>query len=95
MWFKLIGCRGKSFSAHHQGIAGIRDQLSNLETRASREGQTSKNLKFVNRRVAIGLICGVSGPFTGLVGVNGAGLPPEQKPRLCDDSCERELENVW
>ena len=26
---------------------------------------------------------------------NAAGLPPEDKPKLCDDACEKELENVW
>lgn len=26
---------------------------------------------------------------------NGAGLPPEEKPKLCDNTCEKELENVW
>lgn len=24
-----------------------------------------------------------------------AGLPEEDKPRLCDDECVKELENVW
>lgn len=35
----------------------------------------------------------------GLVGgatlAEAAGLPPEDKPKLCDDACEKELENVW
>lgn len=25
----------------------------------------------------------------------GAGLPMEEKPKLCDKDCETELENVW
>lgn len=91
----VLGCKGKAFSVHHRGIPGIRVQCSQLEAGAARESETSGKLKSVNRRVAIGLICGVAGFVTGSMGVNGAGLPPEEKPRLCDDSCEKELENVW
>lgn len=43
----------------------------------------------------VGLLCGISAfnllPFN----ANGAGLPPEDKPKLCDEACEKELENVW
>lgn len=28
-------------------------------------------------------------------GAEGAGLPPEERPRLCDDACEEELDNGW
>ncbi|KAK4798542.1 hypothetical protein SAY86_030868 [Trapa natans] len=89
-----LGCNGKAFSTHHQGITGIKAQWSKLETKASRDSETSKTLNLVNRRMAVGLICGVSGLFTGSMGVRGAGLPPEEKPRLCDVSCEKKLENV-
>lgn len=49
----------------------------------------------VKRRDAIGLLCGLSSFFINSFEVNGAGLPPEEKPKLCDNTCEKELENVW
>lgn len=49
----------------------------------------------IKRRSMVGLLCGISAlnllPFN----ANGAGLPPEDKPKLCDEACEKELENVW
>ncbi|KAL2989117.1 hypothetical protein AAZX31_11G122300 [Glycine max] len=47
-----------------------------------------------SRRDFLGLALGVSGLFIGSLDANGAGLPPEEKPKLCDDTCEKELENV-
>lgn len=48
------------------------------------------------RRDFLGLaLGGVSTFFIHSLDANGAGLPPEEKPKLCDDACERELENVW
>ncbi|XP_078164775.1 FKBP-like peptidyl-prolyl cis-trans isomerase family protein isoform X2 [Carex rostrata] len=48
----------------------------------------------IKRRSMVGLLCGISAfnllPFK----ANGAGLPPEDKPKLCDESCEKELENI-
>lgn len=35
------------------------------------------------------------GFLSGTTLVEAAGLPPEEKPKLCDDACEKELENVW
>ncbi|XP_052206128.1 peptidyl-prolyl cis-trans isomerase FKBP16-3, chloroplastic isoform X1 [Diospyros lotus] len=52
------------------------------------------DLTFIKRRDAIGLGFGVSSLFINLFDAEGAGLPPEEKPRLCDDTCEKELENV-
>lgn len=49
----------------------------------------------MNRRDILGLTVGISNivllhPFS----AQAAGLPPEEKPKLCDDACEKELENV-
>ncbi|OIT28972.1 PREDICTED: peptidyl-prolyl cis-trans isomerase FKBP16-3, chloroplastic [Nicotiana attenuata] len=46
------------------------------------------------RDLLIGM--GFSGVSSFLVGSNAeaAGLPPEEKPKLCDATCEKELENV-
>uniref|UniRef100_A0A0F7H0C6 peptidylprolyl isomerase n=1 Tax=Masdevallia picturata TaxID=125444 RepID=A0A0F7H0C6_9ASPA len=47
-----------------------------------------------SRRTMLGLISAVYG--IGIVAdkSNGAGLPEEKKPRLCDEACEKELERV-
>lgn len=79
-------------------IRGLAVKYSNSELRV----KTSRNREYwdgvnsLNRREVIGLVSGVSSlllmePFS----ANGAGLPPEEKPKLCDDACEKELENVW
>ncbi|XP_057456321.1 peptidyl-prolyl cis-trans isomerase FKBP16-3, chloroplastic isoform X2 [Lotus japonicus] len=47
-----------------------------------------------SRREILGLALGVSGIFIHALDAYGAGLPPEEKPKLCDDNCVRELENV-
>ncbi|CAA0838687.1 Peptidyl-prolyl cis-trans isomerase FKBP16-3-chloroplastic [Striga hermonthica] len=51
----------------------------------------------VGRRNFVGLGLGLVGVSTLLGGctfVEAAGLPPEEKQRLCDGTCEKELENV-
>ncbi|CAH2058176.1 unnamed protein product [Thlaspi arvense] len=48
-----------------------------------------------SRRDAMLLLLGVSGGLSmNSVGAYAAGLPPEDKPRLCEAECEKELENV-
>ncbi|WOK96491.1 peptidyl-prolyl cis-trans isomerase FKBP16-3, chloroplastic isoform X2 [Canna indica] len=53
-----------------------------------------EDLASSSRRSAIGLMLFMS--TFGLVSADshGAGLPPEEKPRLCNDECEKELENI-
>ncbi|XP_010268246.1 PREDICTED: peptidyl-prolyl cis-trans isomerase FKBP16-3, chloroplastic isoform X1 [Nelumbo nucifera] len=61
------------------------------KTQGSREyGNYSSPIK---RRDILGFAFGISGLLSSL-DAKAAGLPPEQKPRLCDDACEKELENV-
>lgn len=79
-------------------VQGLVVRCSNLELKAtsSRErDQFRGDVGLIKRRNAIALVLGVSGLFIDSVDARGAGLPPEQKPRLCDDACEKELENVW
>jgi peptidylprolyl isomerase len=48
-----------------------------------------------SRRDFLGLALGVSTLFIhSFDAANGAGLPQEEKPKLCDVTCEKELENV-
>ncbi|XLR00019.1 hypothetical protein S83_066217 [Arachis hypogaea] len=46
------------------------------------------------RRDFLGLALGISSLFVGSLEAKGAGLSPEDKPKLCDEACEKELENV-
>lgn len=51
----------------------------------------------INRKVAtaaLGLSLLSSSHNINMNEAIGAGLPPEDKPRLCDADCEKELENV-
>ena len=54
-----------------------------------------EDAKLTSRRSAFGLVLVMSAFGLAIAKANGAALPPEQKPRLCDDVCEKELENVW
>lgn len=48
------------------------------------------------RDLVMGLgFCGVTSFLVGSCYAEAAGLPPEEKPKLCDATCEKELENVW
>ncbi|OVA08801.1 Peptidyl-prolyl cis-trans isomerase [Macleaya cordata] len=51
-------------------------------------------ITLVKRRDMIGLAFGISCLVISSSDANGGGLPPEEKPRLCDSACEKELENV-
>ncbi|XP_010909098.1 peptidyl-prolyl cis-trans isomerase FKBP16-3, chloroplastic isoform X1 [Elaeis guineensis] len=53
-----------------------------------------EDAKLTSRRSAFGLVLVMSAFGLAIAKANGAALPPEQKPRLCDDVCEKELENV-
>ncbi|KAM7264012.1 hypothetical protein ACFE04_001695 [Oxalis oulophora] len=67
---------------------------NDISVRASRTKECVNKLDLINRRDLIGLTLGVSSLFLDTFPANGAGLPPEEKPKLCDESCEKELENV-
>ncbi|KAJ9178317.1 hypothetical protein P3X46_010211 [Hevea brasiliensis] len=78
-------------------VRGFAVQRSNLEirVRASRSrDQFKDDICSIKRRDVLGLVLGVSSMLVHSSEAKGAGLPPEIKPRLCDDTCEKELENV-
>lgn len=90
----LYGNRKGVFSGKVGGVAvKCCDAQVRVKTSRTREYWAERNS--LKRREVIGLIFGVSSLFIEPLAVNGAGLPPEQKPKLCDDACEKELENVW
>ena len=75
----------------------INVQCSNLDLRI-RAREKKMDTSLMKRRDHVtGLVLGVSslcniGLFDDIA--KAAGLPPEDKPRLCDENCEKELENV-
>ncbi|KAG2309578.1 hypothetical protein Bca52824_029326 [Brassica carinata] len=57
--------------------------------------KTCKTNTLSSRRDAMLLVLGVSGlSMSYSLASYAAGLPPEDKPRLCEAECEKELENV-
>lgn len=95
----VLGCAyGKSLSSNHLALSNVRVQ--GVIVRCSSCNKTkeyTKGLNSVTRRdvMAMGLLFGVPSILLNSPNANGAGLPPEEKPKLCDDACEKELENVW
>ncbi|KAH1129042.1 hypothetical protein J1N35_000420 [Gossypium stocksii] len=61
---------------------------------------TCKTIKYnngpdlVTRRDVMGLLFGFLIISLNSRNADGAGLPPKEKLKLCDDACENELENV-
>ncbi|KAL1361907.1 hypothetical protein HN51_010217 [Arachis hypogaea] len=96
-----LGSTCKSLSCNPQGIAADRLRCLVLQYRRSvvkaKASYTTECAAMVNtnsRRDFLGLALGISSLFVGSLEAKGAGLPPEDKPKLCDEACEKELENV-
>ncbi|XP_028780130.1 peptidyl-prolyl cis-trans isomerase FKBP16-3, chloroplastic-like [Neltuma alba] len=64
------------------------------QTKSPRTRECVAMFNNITRRDILGLAFGAPGLFMTSFPAKGAGLPPEEKPRLCDDTCEKELENV-
>ncbi|KAL5784140.1 hypothetical protein ACOSQ2_006532 [Xanthoceras sorbifolium] len=95
----LVGsASAKTLSANRQGICcdKVQSRCSNVKlgVRALRTIIYGDGMNLIKRRDLVGLVLGVSSILLEPFDAIGAGLPPEQKPRLCDDACEKELENV-
>ncbi|RYR19412.1 hypothetical protein Ahy_B03g064184 [Arachis hypogaea] len=67
--------------------------LSVVKAKASDTTECAAMVNSSSRRDFLGLALGVSSLFVGSLEGKGAGLPPEDKPKLCDEACEKELEN--
>ena len=68
---------------------------SEPEIKTSKETEVEYEVSFLTRRNMIGLTIGVSSHLLYSSNAKSAGLPPEDKPMLCDEECQKELENVW
>ncbi|QHO09341.1 Peptidyl-prolyl cis-trans isomerase FKBP16-3 [Arachis hypogaea] len=95
-----IGSTCKSLGCNPQGIAADRLRCLVLQYRRSvvkaKASDTTECAAMVNtnsRRDFLGLALGISSLFVGSLEAKGAGLPPEDKPKLCEEACEKELEN--
>ncbi|KAJ0972280.1 hypothetical protein J5N97_020239 [Dioscorea zingiberensis] len=62
--------------------------------KAFRREKCAEDISLLSRRNVISLVLGASAFDLANYCANGAGLPPEEKPKLCDEACEKELENV-
>ncbi|KAF3628424.1 Peptidyl-prolyl cis-trans isomerase FKBP16-3, chloroplastic [Capsicum chinense] len=93
------------FKNHHQTIG--KTQMQNglkrkwglrlwAQENLMRTTEDADGYKTTKRRdLLMGLgFCGVSSFLVGSCYAEAAGLPPEEKPKLCDAECEKELENV-
>ncbi|TYG75386.1 hypothetical protein ES288_D03G026900v1 [Gossypium darwinii] len=54
----------------------------------------NNGLDLVTRRDVMGLLFRFLIMSLNSPNADGIGLPPEEKPKLCDDACKKELENV-
>ncbi|RYR17618.1 hypothetical protein Ahy_B03g062319 [Arachis hypogaea] len=95
------GSTCKSLGCNPQGIAANRLRCLVPQYRRSvvkaKTSDTTECAAMVNtnfRRDFLGLILGISSLFVGSLEAKGAALPPKDKPKLCDEACEKELENV-
>ncbi|KAL8257380.1 hypothetical protein R6Q59_029421 [Mikania micrantha] len=64
-----------------------------IDIKASQIVGCEDEFPLVNRRVMIGLSLSASSLLLHSPNVESAGLPPQEIPKLCDESCEKELEN--
>lgn len=96
---------GSSFagnlSNNHQITRGISRRVNarylsfRIGMKASHVVEYEDDSTLINRRNMIGLALNASSLLVPSLNAESAGLPPQEIPRLCDDSCEKELENVW
>ncbi|KAI3746654.1 hypothetical protein L6452_09093 [Arctium lappa] len=67
---------------------------SGIKMKASQIVGYEDDLTLIKRRDVIGLALSASSILINSLNAEAAGLPPQEIPRLCDDTCEKELENV-
>ncbi|KAB2063183.1 hypothetical protein ES319_A10G200100v1 [Gossypium barbadense] len=73
-------------------FSNIRAQAIIVRSSSCKTRKYSNGSDLVTRRDVMGLLFGVSIISLNSPDADGADLPPEEKPKLCDDACEKELE---
>ncbi|KAF5728787.1 FKBP-like peptidyl-prolyl cis-trans isomerase family protein isoform 2 [Tripterygium wilfordii] len=89
----------KNICASHQSsfgfkVQGLNVRCSLFDPKTPNMREDRNQLTLFKRRDAIGLVLGALSLLMEQVDAKGAGLPAEEKPRLCDEACEKEIENV-
>lgn len=74
---------------------GIQSSASDYKIESLKTIEAREECDLMKRRHLMKLGVGVMSLVSGSRFAEAAGLPPEEKPRLCDDECEKALENVW
>lgn len=102
IYIVLGSAYGKALNCCCHGIScnkvwGVFARCSNMKlgVRASGSRVYGNEMNSITRRDVLELVLGVSSLFLESVEAKAASLPPEDKPRMCDQMCEKELENVW
>ncbi|XP_025694036.1 peptidyl-prolyl cis-trans isomerase FKBP16-3, chloroplastic isoform X1 [Arachis hypogaea] len=90
---KSLGCNPQGIAADRLRCLVLQYQRSVVKEKASDTTECAM-VNSSSRRDFLGLALGVSSLFVGSLEGKGAGLPPEDKPKLCDEACEKELENA-
>ncbi|XWS09391.1 hypothetical protein CRYUN_Cryun40dG0081100 [Craigia yunnanensis] len=75
---------GKSLSANQLALSNVR----------AKDKKIQQWTGFSYAKGCDGVAFGVPSILLNSPDANGDGLPPEEKQKLCDDACEKELENV-
>uniref|UniRef100_A0A0F7CZ30 peptidylprolyl isomerase n=1 Tax=Melianthus villosus TaxID=377280 RepID=A0A0F7CZ30_9ROSI len=72
----------------------VRGLVLGCQMRVKHRECDANKLRILRRRDLFGIVFSVSSFLVHSIDAHGAGLPSEEKPKLCDDNCEKELENV-
>ncbi|RYR31497.1 hypothetical protein S83_036281 [Arachis hypogaea] len=92
---KSLGCNPQGIAADRLRCLVPQYRRSVVKAKALDTTECAAMVNTNSRRDFLGLALGISSLFVGSLEAKGAGLPPEDKPKLCDEACEKELENVW
>ncbi|RYQ78865.1 hypothetical protein Ahy_Scaffold8g108345 [Arachis hypogaea] len=92
---KSLGCNPQGIAADRLRCLVLQYRRSVVKAKASDTTECAAMVNTNSRRDFLGLALGISSLFVGSLEAKGAGLPPEDKPKLCEEACEKELENVW
>ncbi|KAG0496577.1 hypothetical protein HPP92_001103 [Vanilla planifolia] len=101
----LVFPHGPSFTkrstCYHHGLLPQKLTKFKLSCLYTNTGMITANMEksaeeksLTSRRTMLNLITAISAFVIDSTKTNAAGLPPEQKPKLCLDACEKELENA-
>lgn len=89
------GSSGSQRNYKTNAKVGLRSLASKSRVQELKTIERQNVCDSMSRRNLVALGIGLLSLLSGSTSIEAAGLPPEDKPKLCDDACEKELENVW